>query len=143
MFWLVLLTAPAHTVQLGPVKPLIKQVVLRYQPGVSPLVQPLLTLRACARQAGLQAPFDRPLEIRVVRSKWLNQAFERPVSHSRTGRYYATKGGHPALIYLSNEGDGVLTLAHEWMHHLAAIYRRNWSEQEVERRAEACAPKAP
>ena len=143
MLWLVLLTAPAQMVQLGPPRPLMKQVVLRYQPGVARLAQPLDLLKTCALQARLPAPFDQPLEIRVVGSKWLNRAFKRPPSSNRHGRYYVAKDGHPALIYVADNRDRLISLAHEWMHHLAAVHRRNWSEQEVERRANACAPKTP
>jgi len=143
MLWLVLLTAPAKTVQLGPAQPLLQQVHLRYQPGLAHLDSPITTLKFCARQNGLKPPFERPLEIRVVSAQWLNQAFDRPAASHRRGRYYPAKDGYPALIYLALGSDSRLTLAHEWLHHLAAVYGRNWSEERVERQAKACAAKSP
>ena len=143
MLWLVLLTAPAKTVQLGPAQPVIQQVHLRFQPGLNRLFKPLETLKRCAHKNGLKPPFEKPLEIRVVRAKWLNDAFDRPAATHRRGRYYPAKNGHPALIYLVLGPDSDLTLAHEWMHHLSAVYKRDWSEERVERQAKACTAKMP
>ena len=143
MLWFLLFSGPMQTVQLGPPQPVIGQVVLRYQPGLAKLPKTLAVLKTCTQKSGLKLPHSQPLEIRVVDAAWLNRAFPRPPKLDRLGRYYVAKNGHPALIYVAQTDDAMVTVAHEWLHHLATVYGYNWTEKAIETRAKSCALTKP
>ncbi|MDE0882493.1 MAG: hypothetical protein OSB21_07865 [Myxococcota bacterium] len=129
----------ASTVSLSPTIEVKDEVVLRWQQGLMPTSLPVLELlRRCARNNQKVANFSRPLELRIVRQDWLNKAFDKAAEQRRTGRYLKANQGHSALIYLAQGEQLLLSLAHEWLHHLAELSGIFWSEAEVEKRALKC-----
>ena len=127
MIWLLLLQSTPQTINLAPPIPLRGAVSLRRQPGTKHLAEIVGTLKKCADKQSLKPPWQKPLEIRVVHQHWLDQLSTTPHGTHRRGRYYPARHGHPSLIYVAIGRDAEISLAHEWLHHLASIYGRDWS----------------
>ena len=139
MITLFILIASTQTVDLGPPAKVQKAVIIRAAPGLKAPSKLKPTLTYCAQITGVPAPWKLPLEIRVVTATWLNKNFKTPAGKRRTGRYYKSQKGHPALIYVASGGDLKVSLAHEWLHHLAAVHGKGWSESWIESTAKHCA----
>ena len=133
----VLMTQP--TVHLAPPRPLRDAVSIRYQPGTTAPLRLVETLLRCAAMLKKSAPCSTPLQLRVVHQRWLDRQFGTVKSHHRRGRYYPSRGGHQSLIYLADGRDASISLAHEWIHHLASVYNEDWTEAYVEQQAQRCA----
>ena len=141
MIWLMLLQSTTQTVNLAPPIPLRGAISLRRQPGTEYLPQIVSTLQKCANKQGLKVPWQKPLEIRIVHQNWLNKLSSTPEGTHRRGRYYPARHGHPSLIYVAIGRDALVSLAHEWLHHLASVHGHDWSEAWVEEHALTCAAK--
>jgi hypothetical protein len=114
-------------------------ITLRWQVGVKPSALKMLPLlRRCARKNRLVADFTHSLEFRIVSQAWLNSAFPLVKQQRRTGRYFPAQNGHPALIYLADGDETLLSLAHEWLHHLTELSAKNWNETKIEASAKRC-----
>jgi len=142
MICFLLIQSTIQTVHLAPPIPLHGAISLRRQPGTTHLPKLVSTLRKCAEKQGIKPPWQRPLEIRVVHQEWLDRLTTKPKEAHRKGRYYPARNGHPSLIYVAVGRDALVTLAHEWLHHLASIHGHDWSESWVETHAVACASQA-
>ena len=143
MIWLLLLQSPIQTVNLAPPVPLRDAISLRRQPGTHHLPQIVETLTKCSLKQRVNPPWETALEIRIVHQTWLDQLSKMPHGAHRRGRYYPARNGHPSLIYVAIGRDAPVSLAHEWLHHLASIYRRDWPESWVEEQALKCALRSP
>ncbi len=141
MIWLLLIQSAPQTVNLAPPVPLRGAISIRRQPGTPHLSKVITTLKNCTNKQGLKPPWRAPLEIRIVHQKWLDTLSKTPNGAHRRGRYYPSRNGHPSLIYVAIGPDAHVTLAHEWLHHLASINHRAWSESWIEKNAQNCAPK--
>ena len=139
MVWLFLIIASTQTVDLGPPLKVQSAVSLRTAPGTKAPKKIKSTLMFCSQITGVSSPWNAPLEIRVVKTSWLNTHFKTPAGTQRKGRYYPAKKGHPALIYIASGRDLKVSLAHEWLHHLAAVHGKGWSESWIESTAKHCA----
>ena len=139
MIALFVLIASTQTVDLGPPSTVRNAITLRAAPGVKVPSKLKPTLTYCAQITGVTVPWKSPLEIRVVSAAWLNKNFKTPAGKHRTGRYYASKKGHPALIYLASGRELKVSLAHEWLHHLASVHAKGWTESWIESTAKHCA----
>jgi hypothetical protein len=133
-----LLVASQSIVLSSPVK-VRDNIILRWQQHLKPSpMKTLPLLRRCARQNRFVADFTHSLELRVVSQAWLNNAFPLAKQQRRTGRYFPTQNGHPALIYIAAGDEILLSLAHEWLHHLSELSGKNWDETKVEASARRC-----
>ena len=139
MIWLFLIIASTQTVDLGPPTKVQSAVSVRTAPGTKAPKNLKSTLKYCSQITGVSMPWKAPLEIRVVQASWLNKNFKTPTGTQRKGRYYPAKKGHPALIYIASGRDLNISLAHEWLHHLAAVHGKGWSESWIESTAKHCA----